>query len=43
MDYVSICIENPIRTVENLTGIPYIQTHRYLKNTRQIGEDEVEE
>ena len=35
-------IENPIRTVENLTGVPYIQTHRYLKNTRQIGEGEEE-
>ena len=34
-------VQNPIRTVENMTGVPYIGIHRYLKNTRQIGEEDV--
>ena len=33
-------VQNPIRTVENLTGIPYIGVHRYLKKTREIGEED---
>ena len=32
-------VQNPIRTVENLTGVPYISMHRYLKETRAIGEE----
>jgi hypothetical protein len=36
-------VQNPIRTIENLTGVPYINTHRYLKDTRKIGEEDGQE